>query len=108
MTTTLFYNPLGVEMADIAGMTRQYVKGDRLTDQGYLDGRTTLHVAVDSNGDAYMVEDYADSAGYPLKVEVWPDGIYLGRNFSPDIGELERCGIRANLCGGATHQDPHA
>ncbi len=87
-----------------SGVVRK-VRGDYITDDGFIvdlcpkymlvivtdDGLAYPHLYADA---AYNAD--ADGALAPLKAEVWANGggIYLGRQFAPDEGELERCGIR--------------
>jgi hypothetical protein len=90
--------------------TRRKVRGDYLTEDRYINQYAPKYmlVDVDDQGRAWpvMPEDIlpdADMIGFvgPLTAEIWGDGCYLGRHFSPDKGELERCGIKAKLCGSA-------
>ena len=77
--------------------------GDHMTHDGFINnlGRSRiLQVRVRPNGTAYDALH-----GYPLRAEVWGDGARIGRVFSPDVGELSRCGIIAVRCGTATDDD---
>lgn len=93
----------------VAG-TLHRVRGDYLNTDGTISNLAprVMHVIVDADGVAWpaLPEDTAYNAGdhgdlAPLSAEIWGDGIYLGRQFSPDQGELERCGIRFELRGSA-------
>lgn len=90
--------------------TLRIVRGDTMDEQGYINdvGPKTIAVIVDGQGRAYpyLYVDIlynADDFGpvEPLTAERWGDGDRLGRQFSPDPGELERCGIKFDLCGSA-------
>lgn len=88
-------------MTDVRNYPRHLVRGDYMTDEGYLRDYTpkSLLVYVSPDGDAYEPE-----FGTKLVAEVWGDCVRLGRNFAPDTGELKRCGIRATRCGSATQE----
>lgn len=86
------------------------LRGDYMTNDGQINDLAgkTMHVIVDDQGKAwpylyadtvYNADDFGDTA--PLGAERWGDGDRLGRNFSPDAGEFERCGIKFELCGSA-------
>jgi len=84
------------------------VKGHHMTEQGFIDDRRPrkMEVIVTPDGKAYPIY-YADPSYDPdtegptesLAAERWGDADYLGRNFSPDHGEFERCGIVFELRG---------
>ena len=91
-----------------ATMTRHIVRGDFVDEHGYLRDFTPkrMEVDVDSQGRAWAVLPVdiaydADEFGRPapLVAERWRDGDRLGRQFSPDEGEFERCGIKFEVCG---------
>ena len=86
------------------------VRGAYITEGGLINtyARRYMLAIVDADGiawpymhedTAYNRDDFGDLA--PLRAEMWGDGIYFGRQFSPDVGELERCGIKFELCGSA-------
>lgn len=92
------------------------VKGDFMTEDGFLASfkPREMLVLVDSDGLAwpYLDVDTAYNASdmgklEPLVAQRWGDGDRLGRQFSPDTGEFERCGIRFELCGSAAVADRH-
>jgi hypothetical protein len=83
------------------------VRGDWMTEDGIVNnlihqGRWIM-VRVSPDGHAYDPE-----YGEPVTAEVWKDCVRLGRNFSPDAGELKRCGITPVKRGSATDADVSA
>lgn len=89
-------------LENIAAFPRHRITGDIMTEQGMLDRRASMLVRVTPDGRAWA-DDPSDMmpAGYALTVERWGDMERIGATFSPDNGELERCGIIPVLCGSA-------
>lgn len=99
-TTTEYYLDEAITcLAEPEKYPLHRIKGHNMTEDGYLNGRSSRYVRVTPDGRAWNGNE-ASYVPYPyeLDCERWVDMERIG-NFSPDAGEFERCGIIPRLCG---------